>query len=100
MKKTLLLILTLASSLMLSSFAFAQASAKTEANQTRRIKSQVLTSIYLPSICFRFDKRFKYVGSKKFVLFDRAEVEVYFFVDADSQQRITRMYSVQFEGHL
>jgi hypothetical protein len=100
MKKTLVLILTLASSLLLSSFALAQSSAKTEANQTRRVKGQVLTSIYLPSIRVRFDKKFKYVGSQKFILYDRAQVEQHFFVDADNQQRIKRMYMVQFEGYL
>jgi hypothetical protein len=101
MKKTLLLILTLASSLLLSSFALAQSSAKTEANQTRRVKGQVLSSIYLPSIRVKFDKRFKYVGSQKFILYDRAQVEQHFFVDADNQQRIIkRMYMVQFEGYL
>ena len=94
------LILTLASSLLLSGFALAQSSAKTEANQTRRVKGQVLTSIYLPSIRVRFDKRFKYIGSQKFILYDRAQVEQVFFVDADNQQRIKRMYMVQFEGYL
>ena len=100
MKKTLLLILTLAGSLLLSGFALAQSSAKTEANQTRRVKGQVLTSIYLPSIRVRFDKRFKYIGSQQFILYDRAQVEQDFFVDADNQQRIKRMYMVQFEGYL
>jgi hypothetical protein len=100
MKKTLLLILTLAGSLLVSGFALAQSAAKTEANQTRRVKGQVLTSIYLPSIRVRFDKRFKYVGSQRFILYDRAQVEQAFFVDADNQQRIKRMYMVQFEGYL
>jgi hypothetical protein len=100
MKKTRSLVLVLASSLLLSSFAIAQSSIKAEANQTRRVKRQVLTSTYLPSIRVRFDKRFKYVGSQKFILYDRAQVEQYFFVDADKQRRIKRMYMVQFEGYL
>ena len=100
MKKPRFLILTLAGSLLLSGLALAQSSAKTEANQMRRVKGQVLTSIYLPSISIRFDKRFKYIGSQKFILYDRAQVEQVFFVDADSQQRISRMYMVQFEGYL
>ena len=100
MKKIQLLILTLASSLLLSGFALAQSSAKTEANQTRRVKGQVLTSIYLPSIRVRFDKKFKYVGSQKFILYDRAQVEQHFFIEADNQQRIKRMFMVQFEGYL
>ena len=100
MKKPLLLILTLASSLTLSGFALAQSAAKTESNQTRRVKGRVLISTYLPPIQVRFDKRFKYVGSQKFILYDRAQVEQYFFVDADKQGRIKRMYMVQFEGYL
>ncbi|MEK6333612.1 MAG: hypothetical protein AABM67_01610 [Acidobacteriota bacterium] len=99
MKKTLLLILTLASSL-LSGFAVAQPSAKTETNQTRRVKGQVLTSIYLPYIRVRFEKRFRYLGWQKFILYDRAQVEQHFFVDVDNQKRIKRMYMVQFEGYL
>ena len=100
MKKTLLMILTLSGSLLLCGFALAQSSAKLEANQTRRVKGQVLTSIHLPSIRVRFDKRFKHIGSQQFILYDRAQVEQVFFVDADSQQRIKRMYMVQFEGYL
>ena len=100
MKKTLLLILPLAGSLLLSGFALAQSSAKTEASQTRRVKGQVLTSNYLPSIRVRFDKRFKHIGSQQFTLYDRAQVEQVFFVDADNQRRITRMYMMQFEGYL
>ena len=100
MKKPPLLILTLAGSLLLSGFALAQSAAKTEASQPRRVKGQVLTSIHLPSIRVRFDKRFKHLGSQQFILYDRAQVEQVFFVDADSQQRIKRMYMVQFEGYL
>ena len=85
---------------MLSGFALAQSSANTESTQTRRVKRQVLTSTYLPSIRVRFDKRFKYVGSQKFILYDRAQVEQHFFVDADKQRHIKRMYMVQFEGYL
>jgi hypothetical protein len=99
MKQTLLF-LTLAGSLLLSGFALAQSSAKTEGSQTRIVKGQVLTSIYLPYIRVRFAKRFKYVGLQEFILYDRAQVAQYFFVDADNQQRIRRMYMVQFEGYL
>lgn len=100
MKKTRLLIYVIASSLLSSSFALAQSPAKTESGQMRRVKRQVLTSAYLPPIRIRFDKRFKYVGSQKFVLYGRARVEQHFFVDADKQRRIQGMYMVQFEGYL
>ncbi len=100
MNKTLSLVLALASSLLLSSFAIAQSPTDAEANQTRRVKRQVLTSTYLPSIRVRFDQRFKYIGSQKFILYDRAQVEQHFFVNADEQRRIKRMYMLQFEGYL
>src|SRR5918994_1344470 len=68
--------------------------------QTRVVKDQVLTSTYLPSIRIKFDDRLKYVGSQKFILYERAQVEQFFFVEADSERRIKRMYFAQFEGYL
>jgi hypothetical protein len=100
MKKTLLLICVIASSLLSSSFTLAQSPTNPETNQMRPVKHQVLTSTYLPSIRVRFDKRFKFVGSQKFILYGRAQVEQHFFVDADKQRRIKGMYMVQFEGYL
>ena len=100
MKKTLLLVATLANSFMLSGFAVAQSPAVTASNQIRRVKGHVLTSTYLPSIQIRFDGGLKYVGSQKFILYGNAQVEQYFFVEADKQRRIRRMYWVQFEGYL
>jgi hypothetical protein len=100
MRKTLLFVYALATSLLLSSLVLAQSPAKTKSSQMRRVKGQVLTSTHLPSIRVRFDKSFKYVGSQKFILYGRAQVEQHFFVDAGSQQRIKRMYMVQFEGYL
>jgi len=97
MRKPLLLTFALASSLLLSSFAFAQSAAD---NRMRRIKDQILTSTSLPAIRVKFERAFKYVGSHQFILYDRAQVEQHFFVDADSQQRLKRMYMVQFESYL
>lgn len=48
----------------------------------------------------RFDKNLKYVGSQKFVLYERAQAEQHFFVDADAGGRVRRMYMLQFEGYL
>ena len=74
--------------------------AQSASEQTRLVKGQVLTSTSLPSIRIKFDDSFKYAGTQKFILYERAQVEQYFFVDADSQGRIKRMYWVQFEGYL
>ena len=100
MKKTLLLIVILACCVQSSNSAFEQSADKIKSEQTREVKEQVLTSTYLPVIRIRFDNSFKYVGTQKFILYEKAQVEQYFFVDADSQQRIKRMYQVQFEGFL
>jgi len=100
MKKTILFAFTLVGSSLLSGLSFAQVLATTGSDQTRSVKGQVLTSTYLPSIRVRFDKRFKYVGSQKFILYDRAQVEQVFFLDANSEKRVKRMYMIQFEGYL
>ncbi len=100
MRQTLLFVYALATSLLLSSPLLGQSMAKTESNQVRRVKRQVLTSTSLPSIRIKFDKAFNYVGSQSFVLYARAQVEQHFFVNADNQRRIKRMYMVQFEGYL
>src|SRR6266540_3564233 len=97
LRETLLLTFALAGSLLLSTFAFAQSAAD---NRTRRVKDQILTSTSLPAIHVKFDKAFKYVGSQQFILYDRAQVEQHFFVDANRQQRLKRMYMVQFERYL
>ena len=96
-RKTFLIAAVLVSSLLLSSIAYAQSDVD---SQTRRVKGQILTSASLPPIRIRFGKAFKYVGLQQFILGDRAQVEQHFFVDADKQQRIKRMFMVQFEGYL
>jgi len=96
-RRIFLVVAVLVSSSLLSSIAYAQADAD---SQTRRVKGQVLRSASLPPIRIRFGNEFKYVGSQHFILYDRAQVEQHFFVDADKQRRIKRMYMVQFEGYL
>jgi len=66
----------------------------------RQVKDQILTSTSLPPIRIKFADEFKHVGTLQFVLYDRAQVEQHFFVDADNEKRIKRMYWVQFEGYL
>ncbi|MGA9773618.1 MAG: hypothetical protein WBV94_31600 [Blastocatellia bacterium] len=71
-----------------------------EQKQMRRVKGKVLTSTEMPAVRLEFDKGFTYVGSQNFILYDVARAEQHFFVDADKQKRIKRMYWVQFEGYL
>lgn len=69
-------------------------------SQPRSVKGQVLYSTEMPAVNLKFDVRFRYAGSHTFILFDNARAEQHFFVDADKQGRIHRMYWVQFEGYL
>jgi hypothetical protein len=84
-------------SLLLSSIAYTQSQVEP---QPRRVKGQTLTSDSRPSIRIKFGTAFKYVGSQQFILYDRAQVEQQFFVAADKQQHLKRMYMVQFESYL
>jgi hypothetical protein len=66
----------------------------------RSVKDQVLTSTEMPALRIEFDKGFKYVGGHSFILYDVAHAEQHFFLDADKEGRVKRMYWVQFEGYL
>lgn len=68
--------------------------------QTRPVRGQILVSTQLPSVSLEFAKPFKYVGGHSFVLYEVANAEQHFFVDAEKDGRIKRMYWVQFEGYL
>lgn len=66
----------------------------------RSVKGRTLTSTAMPAVTLKFDEDFKYAGSQSFVLYDVANAEQHFFVDADKQGRVKRLYWVQFEGYL
>src|SRR4030095_5927151 len=70
------------------------------AQAPRTVKGQELVSTQQPAVRLKFDKAFKYVGTQTFVLYDVANAEQHFFVDADNDGRIKRLYWVQFEGYL
>src|SRR5215510_4144511 len=74
--------------------------AQTNPPVTRTVSGQVLTSKATPAVQLEFDKSFKYAGSQSFVLYDVANAEQHFFVDADKNGHIKRFYWIQFEGYL
>jgi hypothetical protein len=80
--------------LMISLVGFAQEAPLREA------KNRVIKSKDTPAVEIEFGKDFKYVGGHRFVLYDVATAEQHFFVDADKDGRIRRLYWVQFEGFL
>src|SRR4051812_33590232 len=71
-----------------------------QGNNLREVKGQSIKSKILPAADLEFGKSFRYVGGYKFVLYDVANAEQHFFVDADKDGRIKRMYWIQFEGYL
>ena len=68
--------------------------------QTRTVKDRTLTSKEMPAVRLEFSEPFKYAGGHSFILYEVANAEQHFFVDADKDGRIKRMYWVQFEGYL
>jgi hypothetical protein len=68
--------------------------------QTRTVKDRTLTSLQMPAVRLEFSKPFEYAGGHSFILYEVANAEQHFFVDADKDGRIKRMYWVQFEGYL
>lgn len=68
--------------------------------RARTVEGQVLTSTEMPPVRLKFPADFKYIGAQDFILYDNARAEQHFFVVADGQRRITRLYWVQFEGYL
>lgn len=69
-------------------------------NQTRTVKDRTLTSTQMPAVRLEFSQPFKYAGGHSFILYEVANAEQHFFVDADKDGRIRRMYWIQFEGYL
>jgi hypothetical protein len=68
--------------------------------RARTVEGHVLTSTEMPAVRIEFDQGFEYVGNHSFILYDVAQAEQHFFVDADKEGRVKRMYWVQFEGYL
>lgn len=80
-----------------TNFVLAQ---NTETASARSVKDQLLSSDKLPPLRVKFKKSFKFVGSQSFVLYEKAQVEQFFFVEADKRGQVKRLYVIQFEGSL
>ncbi|HEX8499387.1 MAG TPA: hypothetical protein VF659_02255 [Pyrinomonadaceae bacterium] len=78
----------------------AQAPAAQAPPLARKVRGLTLTSDAAPRVRMRFGRGFKYAGGQSFVLYDVANAEQHFFVDADARGRVRRLYWVQFEGYL
>ena len=84
----------------LTAYSQAQKQIRVAEKETRSVNGQVLTSDEMPAVQLEFAKEFKYVGSQSFILYDVARAEQHFFIDADKENRIRRLYWIQFEGYL
>jgi hypothetical protein len=101
LKKTgvaLIAVITLAFAIGANSMTLKQPS--TIQSPIRTVKAQILISPHLPAIRLEFDKEFRYVGGHTFVLYDVAQAEQHFFIEADRDKLIKRLYWIQFEGYL
>jgi hypothetical protein len=98
--KTAIMTLFAILSLMVSSNVVPKLSAAQKSAEPRTVKGQKLVSKEMPTVNLTFDKAFKYAGMQSFILYDVANAEQHFFVDADKEGRIKRLYWVQFEGYL
>jgi hypothetical protein len=98
MKRWIVLLIIVAVMLVLAINACAQS--KPAPPVTRNVSGQTLESKSTPAAQLEFDRAFKYVGAQSFVLYNVANAEQHFFVDADRNGRIKRFYWIQFEGYL
>jgi hypothetical protein len=83
--------------LLFAGVTFAQ---QTDLKNLRTAKGDTLSSPELPKLKLKFKKPFKYVGGHTFILYEVARAEQHFYVDADKDGNISRMYWVQYEGYL
>ncbi len=81
-------------------FAAAAIAQTTDLKNHRTAKGRTLSSPELPKAKLKFKKPFKYVGGHTFILYDVARAEQHFYVDADKDGNVSRLYWVQYEGYL
>jgi hypothetical protein len=72
----------------------------TDLKNFRTAKGDTLSSPELPKLKLKFKKPFKYVGGHTFILYEVARAEQHFYVDADKDGNVSRLYWVQYEGYL
>ncbi len=64
------------------------------------VDGQQIISTGFPAGSVAFDSTLTYVGSDSFILYSIARCEIHLFADVDEQQRVQRLYWVQYEGYL
>lgn len=95
-----MILMTVCSVVACNWFTASTKNAQETGKLTRTVKGGELVSNEQPAAQLNFDKTFKYAGGQSFVLYEVANAEQHFFVDADREGRIKRLYWIQFEGYL
>jgi hypothetical protein len=72
----------------------------TDLKNLRTADGLSLSSPELPKFKLKFKKPFKYVGGHTFILYEVARAEQHFYVDADKNGNVSRLYWVQYENYL
>jgi len=66
----------------------------------RVASGRTLRSSADPAVCLQFGDRYSYAGGQRFVLYDVADAEQHFFVDAGPDRVLRSFYWIQFEQYL
>ena len=66
----------------------------------REVSANLLTSSAQPAIKVRIADGFSLLGSLQFVLYEVADVELFVFVSADAEKRVSSLFLAQFERYL
>jgi hypothetical protein len=66
----------------------------------RKVEENVIISRREPNARIELPKSAQYIGADRWVLYDIADCELHAFVEADSQNKVQRLYWVQFEGYI
>jgi hypothetical protein len=66
----------------------------------RKAERNVLVSQENPRVRITLPTQAQHVGAHRWVLYDVADCELHVFVEANKQQKIERLYWIQFEGYI
>lgn len=73
--------------------------AATPAPNQGSVKGNTLASSAFPVGSISIDRKFNYIGTTSFVLYEVADCEIHVFAELDGK-RVQRFYWIQFEGYL
>jgi hypothetical protein len=80
-------------------FCIGCATAQTRAPE-RQVSESTITSTHDPALRITLPTSVRYVGADRWHLYNIADCELHAFVEADGQNRVRKLYWVQFESYL